>query len=245
MNRKEWIEMVLREIRFAPDRRKIRQELMEHMEDRLEEYMDEQQVLASMGDPTEVGRELNQQHKPWLGWLWMASWAALVVSGMLVLILAVIVGISSLADKPDTLDLEAQYTSKIRYYDEDYNHSGDVYYNWQTDYTVELLDTEITFRNFVYDDYDGRLVVYVTSEGPYAFGSNSIDVEINGSQPMSSERHEGRDEEGYAVGLYILTWERFDRDARDVTVSYDKFGERFAFGVNLGTGEVSDEGVTS
>ena len=40
MNRKEWIETVLREIRFTPDRRKIRQELLEHMEDRMEEYME-------------------------------------------------------------------------------------------------------------------------------------------------------------------------------------------------------------
>ena len=239
MNRNEWIEMVLREIRFAPDRRKIRQELLEHMEDRLEEYEDEQRVLESMGDPTEVGRELNLQHKPWLGWLWMASWAALGVTAVLTLILAVVVGINSLTDKPDTLDLEETYAAHVKYYDTDYNHSGDICYNWQTDHAVELLDTEITFRNFAYDDYDGRLVVFVTSEGPYLFGSNSIAVEINGSQAMSSERYEGRDREGNAVGLSILTWERFDRDTRDITVSYDKFGESFAFHVNLQTGEVT------
>ena len=40
MNRNEWMETVLREVRFAPDRRKIRQELLEHMEDRMEEYLD-------------------------------------------------------------------------------------------------------------------------------------------------------------------------------------------------------------
>ena len=41
------------------------------------------------------------------------------------------------------------------------------------------------------------------------------------------------------MGLSILTWERFDRDTRDITVSYDKFGESFAFHVNLQTGEVT------
>ena len=143
MNRNEWIEMVLREIRFAPDRRKIRQELLEHMEDRLEEYEDEQRVLESMGDPTEVGRELNQQHKPWLGWLWMASWAALAVTAVLTLVLALVVGINSLTDKPDTLDLEETYAAHVKYYDTDYNHSGDICYNWQTDHAVELLDTEL------------------------------------------------------------------------------------------------------
>ena len=94
------------------------------------------------------------------------------MTACLTLVLAGILGISSLADKPETMDLESTYAARIKHYDQNYNHTGDVYYNWQTDYAVELLDTEITFRNFVYDDYDGRLVVYVTSEGPYAFGKN-------------------------------------------------------------------------
>ena len=84
MNRNEWMEQVLREVRFAPDRRKIRPELAEHMEDRMEEYLDamgaygdsddgpnfdetlkkaEARLMYSMGNPVELGRELNQQHK--------------------------------------------------------------------------------------------------------------------------------------------------------------------------------------
>lgn len=239
MNREKWIDAVLHEIRFAPDRRKIRQELLEHMEDRMEEYEDEERVLQSMGDPVELGRELNQEHKPWLGWIWLGSWAALAVTACFAVILSVTVGISALAESPDSLNLEEKYAAKNKYYDTDYNHTGDVYYNWQTDYSVEVLDTEITFRNFVYDDFDGRLVVYVTSQGQYAFGGNSIEVKIDGSQPMSSERYEGRDADGQRVGLYILTWERFDRDTRNITVSYNKFGEGFTFDVDLTSGEVT------
>lgn len=244
MDRREWMRLVMREIHFAPDRKKIRQELLEHMEDRMEEYLEQEtaaeaRVLASMGDPVEVGRELNRQHKPWLGWLWLASWAVLAVTACLTLVLAGILGISSLADKPETMDLESTYSARIKHYDQNYNHTGDVYYNWQTDYAVELLDTEITFQNFVYDDYDGRLVVYVTSEGPYAFGKNSISVEINGNAPTFSEHCEGRNQDGQRVGLYIVTWERFDRDTRDITVSYSKFGEDFEFDVDLASGEVT------
>lgn len=78
MDRREWMRLVMREIHFAPDRKKIRQELLEHMEDRMEEYLEQEtaaeaRVLASMGDPVEVGRELNRQHKPWLGWLWLSE----------------------------------------------------------------------------------------------------------------------------------------------------------------------------
>ncbi len=232
------MDAVLREIHFAPDRRKIRQELMEHMEDRMEEYEDEERVLQSMGNPAELGRELNREHKPWLGWLWIGSWAALAVTACCALLLFAVMGVSALADRPDNLELEEKYAAKIKHYDPDYNQTGDVYYNWQTDYTVEVLDTEITFRNFVYDDFDGRLVVYVTSEGAYSMGSNSIEILIDGVKPHSSEHYSGQGEDENKVGLYVLTWERFDRDAQDIAVSYNKFGEGFSFGMNLTSGEV-------
>ena len=84
MDRETWMEEVLHQIRFAPDRKKIRQELSEHMEDRMEEDgMSEARLLEAMGDPTELGIQLNRQHKPWLGWLWMGSWTILLITVIL------------------------------------------------------------------------------------------------------------------------------------------------------------------
>lgn len=38
-----------------------------------------QRALGAMGDAEEVGRGMDKAHKPWLGWLWLASKILVVV----------------------------------------------------------------------------------------------------------------------------------------------------------------------
>lgn len=76
-----WCRQAVEQVRFKPDRDKIRNELLDHLEDRIEAMTDrgyseeeaEVRAVAAMGNPEEVGKQLNAVHKPWLGWLWMAS----------------------------------------------------------------------------------------------------------------------------------------------------------------------------
>ena len=66
------------------EREAIRQEINGHIEDHMEalralgydEWEAEERTIAAMGDPEELGKELNQVHSPLLGWLWLLSrWA--------------------------------------------------------------------------------------------------------------------------------------------------------------------------
>lgn len=86
----KWCRETIENVRFKPDRDKIWDELMAHIEDRTEAmkqrgYTEEEaecRAVSAMGDPAEVGRQLNAVHKPWLGWLWIAS-KVLVIAAML------------------------------------------------------------------------------------------------------------------------------------------------------------------
>ena len=132
------MEEVLHQIRFAPDRKKIRQELSEHMEDRMEEDgMSEARLLEAMGDPTELGIQLNRQHKPWLGWLWMGSWTILLITVILTAGILIFGWMDQQVEKNLTgntdLDLERTYASMSKYYDPKYNQSGDILYHWEPD----------------------------------------------------------------------------------------------------------------
>ena len=85
---------VCRRVRFRPDHEAITAELTEHMEDRkaallaahpdLTLWEAERQAVAAMGDPEEIGRELDKSHSPLLGWfhIWFfrASMAVLVLA---------------------------------------------------------------------------------------------------------------------------------------------------------------------
>lgn len=83
-------------IRFGPDRAEVRAELCAHLEDKaadlrriFPDMTDEEagvQALREMGDAAEIGKEMARLHKPWLGYLWMAS---RVLLGLALALLAV------------------------------------------------------------------------------------------------------------------------------------------------------------
>ena len=83
----KWVETAVKQMKFPPDRKYVRQELWDHLLDsrdhRVEQGMDlkeaEEASVKAMGDPVETGKLLNKVHRPWLGWLWRASRLALLV----------------------------------------------------------------------------------------------------------------------------------------------------------------------
>ena len=89
----KWLDAATKAIRFGPDRKAVRAELEEHLEDKaldlqrifpdltVEEA--KERAASEMGEPEKIGKELAKVHKPWLGWLWMFSRVLLVCSVVL------------------------------------------------------------------------------------------------------------------------------------------------------------------
>lgn len=90
-----WLSIATSGIRFGPDREAVREELMEHMEDKAADLMRifpgmteeeaQERALAGMGDAWELKKELARVHRPWLGWLWRCT--QVLVWGLLALCL--------------------------------------------------------------------------------------------------------------------------------------------------------------
>lgn len=78
---RSWMREVLTQVRFWPDHKIIQKELLAHLEDGRADLMRlgydrktaEERTLRSIGDPVEIGRALDQAHRPVLGWLWQVS----------------------------------------------------------------------------------------------------------------------------------------------------------------------------
>lgn len=89
-----WCDAACSHIRFKPDRELVKQELQWHIEDKMEALADSEKtlgqkrgaVLEAMGDPHEVGKALAKEHKPWLGWLWLASRRILIFTAIIALL---------------------------------------------------------------------------------------------------------------------------------------------------------------
>ena len=86
----DWRDQVTAQVRFWPDRKSIARELTDHFQDHTRDLerldypwqLAEERALAAMGDPELVGKALDRVHKPWLGWLWVASRAVLVLTAV-------------------------------------------------------------------------------------------------------------------------------------------------------------------
>lgn len=87
MTGKEYLQRVRKHIYYIFDRDGIERELAEHLQDGMDALRDEgyskeeAETLAveRMGSPDEVGRQLNKEHHPVLGYAWLASVVLLVL----------------------------------------------------------------------------------------------------------------------------------------------------------------------
>ena len=110
----EWLDAATRPIRFGPDRRAVRRELEEHLEDKARDLQRifpdlsreeaRARAVSEMGDGAELGRELARVHRPWLGYAWIASRVVLGLAVWAVVMLFAIgvywEGLSTLTDGP-------------------------------------------------------------------------------------------------------------------------------------------------
>ena len=81
MNKQEFLESIRKQIHFVFDRDSIELEYIQHIEDSVLDLMEdgyskeeaENIAIERMGDPIEIGKQLNEEHKPLLGWAWFIS----------------------------------------------------------------------------------------------------------------------------------------------------------------------------
>ena len=91
MRFKEWdnyLDSMLKHVKFTPDRKKIRQEFGEHMEDMFDDYIScgmsendaKYSVLENIGEAKDIGRLMNKAHNAVIGWIWQGLKAVLVIT---------------------------------------------------------------------------------------------------------------------------------------------------------------------
>ena len=258
MRKEKWLDEALRQIRFFPDRKKVRRELEEHLEDRICEYAEmleaggmnaddackaaEEKAVSSMGDPRETGRQLNREHKPLLGFLWLGSWILVVV----MLCVAIGVGVFLCKDNEYILFRNETAASDYDSVRDSYikNHYGgdenDLEYNVQVDYTVKVVDTKVTFHNFLYDNSIDRLVILLSTEGPGWPSVICNNMTCNGEGFISYMGNTGKEWNPDKRTLTVVEMRDVDKKAETLDVFYDFFGNSFAFEVDIESGVVKE-----
>lgn len=102
----QWLNTATKQISFAPDRSDVARELRDHLEDKaatlgevfpqLAQQEVEGMALNQMGQAEELAPVLAKIHRPWLGYVWLATrimvgmlLVPLVIQLFMVLVLAI------------------------------------------------------------------------------------------------------------------------------------------------------------
>ncbi len=168
MRFKEWddfLDMTVKHVKFSFDRGDIRKELSEHMEDMYEDMLSEgvsedearHRAVEYMGDAEEIGKELNKEHKPWIGWLWIATRFVAVMLFVAVIGEAASFGVSAFSFIFD---------------DNEYSSDGKLVYEMELDESFRLDDDTVTLEELKYYDNGDMVVKYKRVRD---FGSDAVD----------------------------------------------------------------------
>ncbi len=160
----DYLKKVVSFVKFKYDRNDIYFELLGHMEDRLEDYLSEGMeqeeaealVLENMGDAEEVGRELNKEHKPLLGWIWRISRWVLILTILVNVPFVLNMGLGVLYSVGDVLLNDREYQGSEAVYTIPVN-DGWKYY-----------DYHVTIQEVTYYEDETMVVYYTVWSNPFS-----------------------------------------------------------------------------
>ena len=86
-NRNGWLDAAMAQVRSKPEHKAIRAELLGHIEDKEQYFLDSgmeptqagRAALEAMGDPVAVGKELDKAHPVWWAKLYTAAKAVIII----------------------------------------------------------------------------------------------------------------------------------------------------------------------
>lgn len=166
----DFIDKVLGHVKFSYDHENIRQELQEHIEDMMDDLcgngISEAEAVSlaviNMGNPDDIGKELNKVHNPVLGFVWFISRKIAAVIIAILLVEAVSDGYSFIRSLVDGYGVTQS--------------KGEVVYSVKSGYETMLDDMHIKIDEVVYYDDETMEVRYITWKSPFA---TSIDWTFN------------------------------------------------------------------
>lgn len=247
MTRNEYVERVLSVMKHvtSKEREAIRAEIDAHIEDHIcalrdldyDEALAEERTMVRMGDPEEVGRELDKQYTN-VFWIWIESIAKILLVPM---ILVALLGIGILFHAVDAMEARFAPTQRST---EDFTVEA----MEETDYRMtigndilKVYQVSVGNKVFAYYSHD-RIAeqglaaeVQVCAYDRIPFGIVSGDLIVN--LKVEDQRGIELDDWGRSSGSWGAVYEQFyipivPGDTY-VTLSYDRFGESVTLKVPL------------
>ncbi|QOR34905.1 hypothetical protein IMX26_15805 [Clostridium sp. 'deep sea'] len=233
-NKNKYLQQVLKQIKFPFDKPAIEQEISCHIEDKIDFYLElghkrleaEKLALNEMGDATFIGKELNKQHNPLLGWAWKISSVVLV----LFLFFSVIEIGDTLICALITNDNPANSINK-----------DNIVYNIKLNEKVKIDDTVIKFTQIIYEK-DASLSIFYDCYDTRLWGTGWSTENIGAiKDDKGNSYYSGTSYKGGSIRSRCKrTVRNFPNNAKSLIIDYNNFNRKYKIEIPLQRG-ISNE----
>lgn len=227
-DKEEFLQKVLSYIKLPFDREDIYNELNNHMEDHINDYMEEgytneeaiENVIEVMGDATDLGKELNQMHKPLLGWVWKISDILVKIIGVVVILCLGIILLSS-------IDLNSPSS---------YINEEDIVYHLKNDEQAKIDNWIIKVTDIIYEQ-DGTLHIFYKTYSDSIFVNTWSFGNIGTiTDEFGNEYHGGSGSSSGLISHNNIQINDFPETSDSLNIVYDRYNRHYEFHFDLKAG---------
>jgi len=227
-DRETYIREVLSQVKFSYDYDTIKKEINVHLDERMDEYIAdgytekeaEEMALRNFGDPIEIGKALNKEHSPFLGWMYLLSNTVAGIA-MIFLFLALIPLTLAILDGKSR-DISAE----------------DILYRIDVDEKEKIDDLVIHFDEVIYEKNGDLSIIYNTLQTRdfgmgWSLGTIGVITDETGQDYYYSS---GESSIGGLFSRGRHTVHDFPEDAEKLIIEYDYYNRYYKVEIRLKEG---------
>ncbi len=237
----QYLNEVVSHVRFVFDRKKIRQELAEHMEDLYADLLSQEippehaaeLMVDYMGDSEELGKELNKAHNPVLGyvWLWVRRLFILIFIAFGLPVISV----------GGCRAIGTGYGAVDRFFTELYEETPEnLVYTVEVKRQVKVDDMVVGVEELRYYENGDMELKYITYQELFSTALTGTfdfyDCYLTDGENYTSQ-YRPRDTQIAVSGIYYeagsITYPDFPADAKECHFIYDREGRQFDMEITL------------
>lgn len=240
-----YIKQVLKHVKFFVDHRSIKRELRSHINDLIEEHNwqslsnDElnNRIMEEMGNPDDIGKELNKIHHPIIGYVWVITSAIFIVILCLSLYniykSLTLTSQSSLNKSDENLDIKSLLYAIGDTKGEDLSNVK--YRDWDIREIVEIDNTTIVFERVLLLDNDNLVLLYRTNgkfnlfnQYSNIFMYKSLKVNLNDNKEYPPDINV----QMWMYDLIIIYFTGVPYETNSITFNFKQVSESFDLSIN-------------
>ncbi len=229
-SKEDFLQDVTSHVKFIFDRKRIYNELDNHIEDRVEDFIAEgflkeeatSKAIEVMGNATDIGKELNKVHNPFIGWIWKVSDIVLKVTLFFVVFNLLTLLFGSFDSHNPINNLE----------------KSEIVYHYEVDEKATIDNRVIHITDIAYD-VDGNLYIVFKNYSnrflinTWSFGRIGDITDEFGNKYSGGGGSSG----GGFVSHSYISLDDYPENSNSVHIVYDNFNRYYEFNFDLEVGE--------